>query len=66
MPKVRDAIKIVEQDGWYLVTTRGSHRQFKHLIKSGKVTILGKPSEDLPTGTWKNILRQAGLREQKR
>lgn len=66
MPKVRDAIKIVERDGWYLVTTRGSHRQFKHLIKSGKVTIPGKPSEDLPTGTWKNILRQAGLREQKR
>ena len=66
MPKVRDAIKIVERDGWYLVTTRGSHRQFKHLIKSGKVTIPGKPSKDLPTGTWKNILRQAGLREQKR
>ncbi|MBU1487022.1 type II toxin-antitoxin system HicA family toxin, partial [bacterium] len=39
--KVREAIKIIESDGWYLVVTKGSHRQYKHLIKSGRVTIAG-------------------------
>ena len=56
MPKVRDAIRIVEQDGWRLVRTRGSHRQFRHPEKPGKVTIAGHPSIDLLTKTWKSIL----------
>jgi predicted RNA binding protein YcfA (HicA-like mRNA interferase family) len=42
--KVREVIKLIEEDGWYLARTRGSHRQFKHPTKSGLVTIAGKPS----------------------
>jgi len=49
--KVRDAIKLIEGDGWYLVVTKGSHRQYKHAIKPGRVTIAGHPSDDLAPGT---------------
>ena len=59
--KVRDAIKMIEADGWLLVATRGSHRQFRHPTKPGRVTIAGKPSKDLPLGLEHSILRQAGL-----
>ncbi len=52
MPKVREAIQLIEQDWWRLVRTRGSHRQFKHPVKRGRVTIPGKPGDDLPPGTW--------------
>jgi predicted RNA binding protein YcfA (HicA-like mRNA interferase family) len=61
--KVRDAIKLIENDGWFLVATRGSHRQFKHAAKPGRVTIAGKPSDDLAPGTRNSILKQAGLKE---
>jgi predicted RNA binding protein YcfA (HicA-like mRNA interferase family) len=60
--KVRDALELIEDDGWYLVATRGSHRQFKHPAKPGRVTIAGKPSDDLAPGTLNSILKQAGLR----
>ena len=60
-PKVRDAIRAVERDGWYLVRTRGSHRQFKHPVKPGKVTIAGQPSKDLSLDMRDSILKQAGL-----
>jgi len=63
--KVRDAIRLIEQDGWYLVATRGSHRQYKHPRKAGRVTVAGKPSEDLAPGTLNSILKQAGLKEQR-
>ena len=63
--KVREAIRVIEQDGWYLVATRGSHRQFKHLRKPGRVTIAGNPSDDLAPGTLNSILKQAGLKEQR-
>jgi predicted RNA binding protein YcfA (HicA-like mRNA interferase family) len=59
--KVRDVIKRIEDDGWYLARTRGSHRQFKHPTKPGLVTIAGKPGEDVAPGTLNSILRQAGL-----
>ena len=59
---VREIIRIIEADGWQLATTRGSHRQYKHPTKPGKVTIAGKPSRDLPPGLQSSILRQAGLR----
>ena len=49
--KVREAIKLVEQDGWYLDRTRGSHRQYRHRIKRGVVTIAGKAGDDLAPGT---------------
>jgi predicted RNA binding protein YcfA (HicA-like mRNA interferase family) len=54
---------MIEEDGWYLVATRGSHRQFKHPTKSGRVTVAGKPSDDLAPGTWNSILKQSGLKE---
>ena len=60
-PTAREAIRIVERDGWYHVRTRGSHRQFKHPSKHGTVTIPGPLGKDLPEGTWDGILKQAGL-----
>jgi predicted RNA binding protein YcfA (HicA-like mRNA interferase family) len=54
--KVREAIKLIEDDGWFLVATRGSHRQYKHPIKPGRVTVAGKPSDDLAPGTQASIL----------
>jgi predicted RNA binding protein YcfA (HicA-like mRNA interferase family) len=59
--KVREVIKMIEEDGWRQVRTTGSHRQFKHAVKSGLVTVAGKPSLDVPPGTLKSILKQAGL-----
>ncbi|HYP21528.1 MAG TPA: type II toxin-antitoxin system HicA family toxin [Chloroflexia bacterium] len=61
--KVRDAIKLVEADGWFLVRTKGSHRQFHHPMKKGNVTIAGHPSTDIPVTTLKRILEQAQLKE---
>jgi predicted RNA binding protein YcfA (HicA-like mRNA interferase family) len=63
--KVKAAISIIEDDGWYLVRTRGSHRQYKHPAKSGLVTIAGKLSDDLASGTANSILKQAQLKSQK-
>ena len=59
--KVREIIDLIEGDGWRLVATRGSHRQYKHPQKTGRVT--GKPSDDLKPGTLNSILKQAGLKE---
>jgi predicted RNA binding protein YcfA (HicA-like mRNA interferase family) len=61
--KVREILAMLEADGWYLVTIRGSHRQFKHPTKSGRVTVAGKLSEDTAPGTLNSILKQAGLKE---
>jgi len=66
MLKVREAIRVIEQDGWYLVATRGSHRQFKHPTKPGRVTVAGKLSDDLAPGTLASILKQAGLSSEER
>ena len=60
--KVRDIIKIIEADGWYIVDTKGSHRQYKHLTKLGRVTIAGHQRDDLSSGTLNSILKQAGLK----
>ena len=59
--KVRDVIKLIESDGWYLVATKGSHRQFKHTVKPGRVTIAGHPGDDLAPGTLNSVLKQAQL-----
>lgn len=61
--KVRDAIKLVQAEGWLLDLTRGSHRQFRHPAKPGTVTISGKESLEIPRGTMNSILKQAGLKE---
>ncbi|MDP3937612.1 MAG: type II toxin-antitoxin system HicA family toxin [Deltaproteobacteria bacterium] len=58
--KVRDITRRIESEGWYVVRTRGSHRQYKHSSKSGLVTIAGKPNDDLAPGTLSSILKQAG------
>ena len=60
--KVREIIKLIEADGWYLVTIKGSHRQYKHPVKVGRVTIAVKVSHDLPSGTQNSILKQAEIR----
>jgi len=60
--KVRDIIKLLERDGWYLRQTRGSHRQYKHPMKPGRVTLPGHPNDDLPPGTLNSVLKQAGLK----
>jgi predicted RNA binding protein YcfA (HicA-like mRNA interferase family) len=61
--KVRDAIRLLEDDGWRLVATRGSHRQYKHPSKAGRVTVPGKPGDELARGTLNSILKQAQLKE---
>jgi predicted RNA binding protein YcfA (HicA-like mRNA interferase family) len=63
--KVREATRLIEDDGWRLVATRGSHRQYKHPAKPGRVTIAGKPSDDLAPGTRNSIMKQAQLKEQR-
>lgn len=63
--KVRDIIKQIEADGWYQVVTKGSHQQFKHVTKTGRVTIAGHPNDDLAPGTLNSILKQARLKEVK-
>jgi predicted RNA binding protein YcfA (HicA-like mRNA interferase family) len=60
--KVRDIVKLIEQDGWQHIRTRGSHRQFKHPNKPVKVTVAGKPGLEMPPGTLNSILKQAGLK----
>lgn len=59
--KVKDIIKTIEADGWYLVTIRGSHRQYKHPIKRGRVTVSGHLAKDMPIGLVKSVLKQAQL-----
>jgi predicted RNA binding protein YcfA (HicA-like mRNA interferase family) len=60
--KVSQVLRLLHTDGWYLVAVRGSHRQLKHPAKAGRVTVAGKPGDELAPGTLKSILRQAGLR----
>lgn len=60
--RVRDMIKQLEADGWYKVAQAGSHRQFKHAAKPGRVTVAGSLADELAPGTLNSILKQAGLR----
>jgi len=61
--KVNEVIKLITQDGWNWVRTKGSHRQYKHQIKKGLVTVPGKFSDELAPGTLNRILKQAGLKK---
>jgi predicted RNA binding protein YcfA (HicA-like mRNA interferase family) len=61
--KVADVLRLLHDDGWQLVATRGSHRQFKHPTKRGRVTVPGKPSDDLAPGTLNSVLKQAALKQ---
>jgi predicted RNA binding protein YcfA (HicA-like mRNA interferase family) len=60
--KVRDILKLLRQDGWEQVRTKGSHHQFRHPRKPGTVTVAGKPGVEIPIGTLKNIFKQARLK----
>jgi predicted RNA binding protein YcfA (HicA-like mRNA interferase family) len=60
--KVREVITLIEDGGWRLVRTKGSHRQFRHATKPGTVTVAGKGSLEIPPGTLNSILKQAGLK----
>ena len=61
--RVRDVIRLIEENGWHLVATKGSHRQYKHPEKPGRITVAGHPGDDLAPGTVNSILKQAGLKE---
>lgn len=61
--KVREVLRMIEADGWRMVAQRGSHRQYKHPTKAGRVTVAGHPNDDVNIGTLNSILRQAGLRQ---
>ena len=60
--KVRDVVRLLEADGWYLVRTRGSHHQYRHPTKAGLVTVPVSGNDDLAPGTLNSILKQAGLK----
>ena len=61
--KIKEVLKLIEKDGWFQVAQKGSHKQFKHPQKTGRVTIAGKPSDDIDKGTLNSILKQAKLKE---
>lgn len=60
--KIREVIKMLERDGWHKVRTRGSHRQYRHPKKPGTITVAGKLSAEMPSGTLSAILKSAGLK----
>jgi len=60
--KVKDVIKMIEQDGWFMVRRKGSHRQYRHSYKKGLVTIAGHLNDDLDKGTLNSVFKQAGLK----
>jgi predicted RNA binding protein YcfA (HicA-like mRNA interferase family) len=61
--KIRDVIKAIEDVDWFLVYQKGSHRQYKHLEKKGRVTIAGHPGDDLAPGTLNSVFKQAGIKK---
>lgn len=61
--KIRDVIKLIEGNDWYLVRTRGSHRQYRHPYKDGLVTIAGNLNDDVARGTLNSILKQSSLKK---
>jgi len=61
--KVGEVLKMLRRDGWYRIKSRSGHRQSKHPVKLGRVTVSGKPSDEMPPGTLGSVLKQAGLRE---
>lgn len=60
--KVRDILRLLKEDGWYLDRTKGSHRQFRHPTKTGTVTVAGQESNDLKKAIEQSILKQAKLK----
>ena len=61
--RVREVVRLIEADGWHLVATKESHRQYKHQEKPGRITVAGHTGDDLAPGTVNSILKQAGRKE---
>jgi predicted RNA binding protein YcfA (HicA-like mRNA interferase family) len=61
--KISEILRLLQDDGWFLVATRGSHRQYKHPVKPGRVTVPGKPSDDVAPGTLNSIMKPSGLKK---
>ena len=61
--KASEIIKILKKDGWFEVAQSGSHKQFKHTKKTGKVTVPAHKVKDIPPGTLNSIYKQAGLKK---
>jgi len=61
--QVREILRLLSDDGWVIVATRGSHRQFKHPSRPGRVTVLGKPSDELAPGTLNGIRKQGSFKK---
>jgi predicted RNA binding protein YcfA (HicA-like mRNA interferase family) len=61
--KVREIVKLIEADSWFRIKAKGGHRQYKHPVKRGRVTVPGQMSAELDKKTEKSILRQAGLQD---
>jgi predicted RNA binding protein YcfA (HicA-like mRNA interferase family) len=57
----REIIKKLKDDGWFEVAQIGSHKQFKHAVKPGRVTV-PSPRKDVPIGTLRSIEKQAGIK----
>lgn len=64
--KIRDVIRLLEEDGWFVVAIKGSHRQYKHPTKPGRVTVAGHPSDELAPGTLNSVYKQARLQKPKK
>jgi predicted RNA binding protein YcfA (HicA-like mRNA interferase family) len=58
--KISEILKLLKEDGWYLAARKGSHKQFKHPHKPGRVTVPGKPSDDVAPGANNGIFKRAG------
>jgi predicted RNA binding protein YcfA (HicA-like mRNA interferase family) len=62
-PTVREILKQLYEDGWYIASIRGSHRQLKHPTKPGRVTVHGKPGDSIARGTLNSIPKQSGVKK---
>jgi predicted RNA binding protein YcfA (HicA-like mRNA interferase family) len=62
--KIREIIRIIKKDGWFMLTQKGSHKQFKYPVKPGRVTIAGNPGDDIAAGTLNSVLKQAGIKQE--
>jgi predicted RNA binding protein YcfA (HicA-like mRNA interferase family) len=60
--KFREFTRLLRDNGWKLKSQQGSHQQWVHLSKPGKVTVAGHPNDDIPPGTLSAMLKQAGLK----
>jgi len=62
--QIREIIRIIIKDGWFVVAQKGSHKQFKYAAKPGRVTIAGNPGDDIANGTLNSVLKQAGIKQE--